>query len=475
MSAGAALALGVVHGLAWLHERRAPGGLVFLIVAFAVAGVALTELQMMNATTPAGWARWVRWFHVPLFFLITGLVLFVRSHLGTGRTWLAGTIVGLRCIVLAGNFTSHPNFNFVEITRLRRLPFLGQEVATVGEAVVAPWQWVATLSVVLFGIYVLDAAVMSWWTGGRDRRRKALVIGCGIVTFVVASIAQTQLVVWGLLKLPVSMTPFFLFTLGAIAIELSRDIATMQMAEAEARRLRDELAHATRVTALGELSGSLAHEINQPLAIILSNAEAARGMLEGGTGDPDELKTILAEIISEDLRAGEVIQRLRALLKRGHARLLPHPPNGVVRDTINLLRNDLAERDVRVQTNLADGLPDVSLDPVQFQQVLMNLITNACDAMAARPPHERTLQIVTSGAPEGVRLSVHDRGCGLPEGDPAVVFQSFYTTKGNGLGIGLSISRSIIAAHQGRIWAERNTHGGATFHVELPAAALSDS
>jgi len=251
------------------------------------------------------------------------------------------------------------------------------------------------------------------------------------------------------------------------------DVTERKRADKEALGQRDELFHLSRVATLGQLSGSLAHELNQPLGIILSNAQAAQHMLAGDAPDIPELREILADIVGENLRAGEVITRLRALLKRGETRLLPLAVNEVIEDVLHLLRSDLVARGVTAHTRLAEGLPEVPADEVQLQQVLLNIITNACDAMAENSPKDRILRISTNLQSDAVRVSIADQGRGLPDGDVSQIFQPFFTTKSHGLGIGLSICRSIIAAHDGRLWAEPNDGRGTALHMELQIVAHS--
>src|SRR4051794_14405972 len=211
MAAGAALTLAVVHLLVWAFDRTARANLMFSIIALAVAGMAPTELGMMQARSPEEYGLWVRWFHVPLFFAIVGMVLFVRLHLGTGRAWLAWTVIAMRSVVLVGNFLlPQPNFTWREIQSLRHVTFLGENVAAIAQATVGPGQWFATASVILFTGFVVDAALTLWRRGGTEHRRRAVVVGGGIVAFVVISIAQTQMVVWGITHMPVLMSPPFL-------------------------------------------------------------------------------------------------------------------------------------------------------------------------------------------------------------------------------------------------------------------------
>jgi len=258
------------------------------------------------------------------------------------------------------------------------------------------------------------------------------------------------------------------------------DITARTQAETEAALQRNELAHLSRVATLSELSGSLAHELNQPLAIILTNAQAAQRLLAQQPPDLAEARDILADIVSEDQRAGEVIERLRALLRPGQAHVQPLSLNEIIEDVLRIARRDLIGRGITVHLNLAEALPRVLGDRIQFQQVLLNLILNACDAMATNPPERRHLALATTHGDGAVRMSVSDTGCGLPS-DPEHVFEPFYSTKAQGLGLGLSICRSIVTAHKGRLWAEArkvgdvpdaapSASGGASLHLELPAA-----
>lgn len=242
-----------------------------------------------------------------------------------------------------------------------------------------------------------------------------------------------------------------------------------QVASLEKERLiQAEVSHLSRVSTLAQLSGSLAHELNQPLGIILSNAQAALRMLGQANPDLEEIRAILTDIVEEDLRAGELIKRLRALIKGGETLLVPVSPNDLVRSVLRIFRGGLADRGVTVETALAPGLPDIPGDEVQLQQVLLNLMANGCDAMAGLPPGERVLKIATSLEPDGVvRIRVEDRGQGIPEGDGSRIFQPFFTTKDQGMGLGLSICRTIIAAHHGHIRSVSPPGTGAAFQIDL--------
>jgi len=251
-------------------------------------------------------------------------------------------------------------------------------------------------------------------------------------------------------------------------IMMVRDITERRRAERELEVQRHELAHLGRVALLGELSGAVAHELNQPLAAILTNARVAQRMMAGEKPDQVMLREILEDMVADSLRAGSVIHRVRGLIRKDDAVRQLVGPNDVVADVLELAHSDLIRRGVIVGTDLSASIPEVSADRVQLQQVLLNLIVNASDAMADNAPRDRTLTITTAEEGATVRISVTDRGPGVAAGLIDAVFEPFVTSKPQGLGLGLAICRSIIAAHGGRIWAANNSNRGATFSFVLP-------
>jgi len=260
---------------------------------------------------------------------------------------------------------------------------------------------------------------------------------------------------------------------GLLVLASIIDISERKQAELEAARRRNEMAHLSRVTTLGELSGSLAHELNRPLGAILSNAQAAQRMLANGGIDVAEFREILNDIVSENKHAAEVIRRLRLWLQKGEVQQHSLRINKVVRDVLKLIRTDLISQNVSVDTELARNLPTVTGDPVQLQQILVNLVVNACDAMADCDTPERRLRIRTGleSGNDAVIVSVTDRGGGIQEKEVEQMFEPFFTTKAKGMGLGLSVCRTIITAHRGKLWATNNPDRGATFHFTLPKDA----
>jgi signal transduction histidine kinase len=248
--------------------------------------------------------------------------------------------------------------------------------------------------------------------------------------------------------------------------------ARWKRAEADGAVQRGQLVHAQRVTAVGELAATLAHEINQPLGAIVSNAEAARRLVDQAEPKRTDLMETLDDIIDDGQRASEVIRRLRAMLRTGAPEQKPCDVNGLIGEVLRFLDADLARAGVSTELRLRAGLPPVRGDAIQLQQVILNLALNAEAAMADGAGEPRRLTVETAeGAAGTVEVCVRDTGVGVKEGDLEHIFKPFVTTKVAGLGMGLSISRSIVEAHGGTIRAERNMDRGLSVHVALPGGA----
>jgi PAS domain S-box-containing protein len=599
--AAAAFLLGLMHLSRALVDRALRADLTFAVVAFAFVGVAVTELQGMQAATPEAWGAWVKWCHLPLAVLVIGTVVFVRQYLGAGRAWLATLVIVLRILILGINLGSDPNINFERIDSIRHISFLGERVTVVGDAVTGRWQFLGTIASLLLVIFVLDAAIAAWRRGNADARRRAVVIGGGIFVFVAVASTYVQLVIWGIVKLPLLITPSFTLAMLAMASELSRDslrasstarelevsrtrlelaaeaadlglcewdshagsvwatqrardifglaeqdatrfedwlarihaddsarvrgamqfaleqgeefieefrvalpgggvrwvsahgradqpirgpatrmrgvirdVSEQRRALHETQELRRELTHAGRVSVLGQLASSLAHELSQPLSAILRNSEAAEILLEEARPDLEELKAIVADIRRDDRRAGEVIHHLRALLKRRQMDAQPVAIEALFGDVASLVRADALTRHVALEWSVERELPPVAGDRVHLSQVLINLIINAMDAVMDCPATERRVTVRARRDPGGsISLSVLDNGPGISADDLPRIFEPFFTTKESGMGMGLSVCRTIVSAHGGALTAENVAGAGARFEMRLPAAAGS--
>jgi FixJ family two-component response regulator/signal transduction histidine kinase len=253
--------------------------------------------------------------------------------------------------------------------------------------------------------------------------------------------------------------------------EVFAGVLARQAAERREQEAHAQAAHAARVGTMGLFAASLVHELTQPLAASLANAEIAAELLAARTPDVDELRATVADIVADDRRAGEVIQQLRRFLRRGEVERIQLDLHEVVGEVLRLVGGEASERRIELAVDLADTLPEVLGDRVQLQQVLLNLVLNALDAVAPNAPGARRVAVVARPSGGGASIEVADSGPGMDEATLARVFQPFFTTKPGGMGLGLSISQTIVVAHGGTLAASSTPGRGTTFVVELPSRA----
>ena len=252
--------------------------------------------------------------------------------------------------------------------------------------------------------------------------------------------------------------------------DLRSEMGERQRAEEALQTAPSQLAHVSRVMTLGELTASIAHEVNQPLAAVVTNAQACLRWLALETPRPDEARAAVERIVRDSNRASDVIQRIRALAKKTEPQMVALDINDVIREAISLEQREMLSQRVSLRTELASALPPVLGDRVQLQQVVINLVMNALEAMApvTDRPRDMLIRSHQDDANE-VLVAVRDSGMGIDAEDAERLFNAFFTTKPSGMGMGLSISRSIIAAHGGRLWVSPNAEHGATFQFTLPS------
>jgi two-component system sensor histidine kinase DctS len=248
------------------------------------------------------------------------------------------------------------------------------------------------------------------------------------------------------------------------------DITERKRAEELARQQQEKLQFTARLVTMGEMASTLAHEINQPLSAISSYTTGCLNRIEAGDLPRDELREALGKLASQAQRAGRVIRRIYDFVRRSEPQRTPCDADAVVEDAVGLIEGDARKRGVKIRTALDGKLPPVRADRVMLEQVLLNLMRNGIDAMQATPPEDRELVIGTCAADGGIAVSVADRGSGIAEEAAERLFEPFYSTKPEGMGMGLNICRSIVESHKGRMWVEANPQGGSIFRFTLPAA-----
>ncbi len=272
---------------------------------------------------------------------------------------------------------------------------------------------------------------------------------------------------WERYRTTVLATLGVLLLQSALILWLLLERRGRRRSQAALRESEHELAHLGRVALVGELSTALAHEMKQPLAAIMANVSVGQRLLQADGAATTELRTILEDIAADDRRARDVIDHLRDLVKKNGSKAQVLSTNAVVSEVLALVRSDLNRRGVVVSTRLCEPAPVVFGDRVELQQVVLNLVINACDAMVHTPPGQRLL-VVSTTAQGDARIEIRDRGSGIPPEALTKIFEPFVTTKQDGLGLGLAICRSIVTAHGGHISATNNPEDGTTFTVSLP-------
>jgi signal transduction histidine kinase len=465
--AAAALTLGIVYLRVWLVERGNLANLMLGLVAIAVALMARGEIGSMNAITVVAYNEWARWAYISISLVFISASLFVHFYLNASRLSLLWAAVLGSFLVLIGNI-----FSPGSAIGISEAHFLGEQVAVVAEAAQSPWQWLGrAASCVLVITFVLNAAVRSW-RKDRSNAKSALSVIAGPGVCLANAAALEQVVSLGMLRVPLPATPLLLLMIAVMAFDASRRMFPNRRAQLELVELRGEVARAGRMTALGQLASSLAHELSQPVAAILRNAEAAALYMNRPTPDFDEFQAIIADVHKDAQRAGDVITQMRELMKR--RTLVTHPLqlDALVQDVFSLVHADAQARQVELSCSITPGLPLVAGDRVHLSQVLLNLIINGMDALQASKGLAKSVVIEAERSETGqIEVAVTDSGPGISPDVIDRVFDPFFTTKAGGMGMGLTISRTIVEAHGGRLWAERCKDGwGTTFRFTLPQA-----
>lgn len=472
LAAGVAMTLVVVCGAVWLINRRDPASLLLCCQGVAAAIAAYLELRMMQATTTAQYGELLRWYHLPVFLAIISQILFVRYYLGTGRNWLLGTFIAARCVILIVDFTVDPNFNFSSITALHQVPLFGDQVTAIAAAVTrSGWQKFASAAFLLWVAFLTDAAIQRWRMADRESKRKTIAVIAGIAIPMGGTIVYSQLLAFGLLRVPLSNLPWFLGALILMAIELGRDFVVGRRALDQLAELQSQLARTERINTVGQLASAIIHELTQPLSASVLNAETALHFLKRTPPDTEELRAILDDIKHDGQRGTEVISRMRQFAGQHKITMQPLQIDEWAKDVISMVRPKAASDKITLSLLLPPDPPYVMGDRVHLSQVLLNLLMNSMHAVQSCPSNARKIVVEVQPGPEEVQISVRDSGTGISQDIAQKLFTPFVTTKPDGMGMGLTLSRTIVEAHGGKLWAEgMNKQDGAVFCFTLRRA-----
>jgi signal transduction histidine kinase len=429
---------------------------------------------MMQSTTTTEYGQLMRWYHVPAAVAELSQIFFVHYFLGTSRPWLMWTVIAARTTVLVVNFLVHPNFNFLSITSLRHVSLFGEQVTEIGAAATrVGWQQFGAASLILFLVYLVDAAVRRWRKGDKASKRRALLVIVGVVVPMLGEVVYGQLLLFGFGHGMFSNLPWYFGVQLVMANELVRDVILSRRALRETAEMQSQLARAERLNSLGQLASSLAHELAQPLSANILNAHVAMKKLNNEAPDLDGLRSTLANIESDSQYAAELITKIRKFSKSRAIELQPLAVEQLVTDVASFVGADLTSKRVALTFDIQPGLPNALGDRIHLCQVLLNLLTNSIQAVHSCPPDARHIAVEAHEVrgKDRIEVVVRDSGHGVPDDVAEEIFRPFFTTKSDGMGMGLALSRDIIEAHGGHLRVDRtNGQGGAVFRFTLQRA-----
>ena len=468
MITAACVLLGLIQAFLWWHSKNSPTYPLSMIMAFSAAVVAILEINISLSPELSQHRRLLVWQNLAVAMVLVPMVWSIQTYLPTARRWMAILITLLWVIGVAINFLLPGNLTFSEILAVKRhLTFWGEEYfIPVGR--INDWKWLVDITVLLIPIYAIDAA---WRARTLRSARHGWVIAGGVVLFVLIAGTQAILVDSGSYHAPHVISPAFLFVVIALTWVLARDaVLAGRLAEKFelAQRESERLMHAKL---LGEVAGALAHELNQPLAAILGNVQAAAKFLDHPDPDIDEIREILADIERDDKRARDIIANLRNMLRGDQPEGQSVKLEAATRQTIDFLGAELGRHDISVKFTSEGDLPEVCGGQVAIQQVIINLLLNAVHAIRDANALRRVIWIRLMEQNGGAEVVVRDFGPGIDQEIRPRMFDPFVTTKKGNLGMGLAVCRRIIENHGGQLTAENAEGGGARFRFWLPACS----
>ncbi len=486
MCASVCFMLGFIHLLFWFKNKQQYLYFLSSIMAMSAGVSALLELTLLITKSVDTYIELLRYENMAIFMILIPMIWFVQLYFKTGRAWLAVTITVLWSFAIIVNFLSPNTLTFSEIYELKQMNTFWGETFSIPRGEENSWKILADVSSLLILFYTIDS---SWREFKQSKRHHTLIIGGSIVFFILFAGIHTPLVDAEIISMPYMIGFSFVIIVIAFSYQLASDAMQVQsyarqIVESEDKRIkmekqlqqtRTELEHLARVNLLGELSTTLAHEINQPLSAIMNNSYAMRQFLASKSPNLEEINEIVDDIIRDNKRTSDIIQRQRVLLKTGKTSREPFAINDIIQETIIFLKYEISLQNVVLKLQLSHDNPIVYVGKIEIQQVLINLILNAITAMSEITEGNKLILITTQllGVNE-VLVSVSDAGKGISKVEMEKLFDAFYTRdKENNMGMGLTISQRMIKAHGGRIIVDNSPEGGAIFSFNLPFKSLS--
>lgn len=465
---GILLTLAVLNVVLAIRERGALARGHFLLAALATAAVgsATFELLLASASTPDQFGSILQAAHIPITLLIVSIPWFVVMLFRAGRPWLALVSNALWVAAAAINFLLPHSRLYREITDIERVSLFGGTEFTWVSGPAHPAAWLGYMGVFAALVFVLDAAYALW---RRDEHRRAIIVGVFLGSSLAIGLFHSMLVESGVIRSPYIVSLGFLIIMVAMAAEVVGAAARAPVLAHRVEVQQAEVAHLSRNTMLGEISGGLAHELSQPLNAILNNAQSAVSFLDREPPDLEEVREALMDIAEQDRHACEVVSGFAQLVKSGDRSSELVNINQVVEEVLDLARKDLARSDIEVAREPAPEDPLVQGDRVLLSVIVYNLIRNAAEAVTESDCEECAISVSTLVRGGLVDIEVTDTGPGIPEESREEIFEAFFTTRGTGTGLGLSVSRTLAGLHGGSIRASAGPNGcGTSMRVTLP-------
>jgi signal transduction histidine kinase len=469
MIAAACAMLGLIQAFLWWHSRNEPIYPLSMLMAFSAVAVALLEMNLATSPNVLQHDRLLVWLNFAIAMVLVPMVWSIQMHLPTARRWMAVLITALWAAGIAVNFLLPGNLTYSEVLLVERYESFWGDEYFVSQGTINGWKWLADITVLLIPLYTIDAA---WRARRFIQARNGWIIAGGVVLFVIVAGTQAILTDAGLYHAPYVVSLAFLFVVFALTWVLARDAVRAGPLREKFEQAQRETERLMRVNLMGEVAAALAHELNQPLAAILGNAQAAEKFLDQPDPDMEEIREILADIVRDDKRARDIITNLRSMLQGDGVHEQNVDLQAAITELLDFMGHELQQNEVQVSFTREGDIPGVCGGHVAMQQVIMNLVLNAERAIVDSDSPNREVRIRLREHEGGAEIRVRDFGPGVDEEIRQQIFDPFVTTKNNSLGMGLVVCRRIVENQGGRLTLEHPEGGGARFRIWLPACKL---